>query len=186
MKIVYLHGFQSSPHSRKAIILQTYMQKIGRGDDFIAPFLPFDPKEARVTIEKTLPDGENITLVGSSLGGFYATYFAEQYNLKAVLINPAVHAHQLITPGYWKNELTGEETYFTPMMQEALAQMDVKYLSYPERFFLLIEKGDEVLDYRQALAFYEGARQIVLEGGDHSFTRFDDYLDAIIQFTEES
>jgi len=92
-------------------------------------------------------------LVGSSLGGFYATYFAEQYNLKAVLINPAVHAHQLITPGYWKNELTGEETYFTPMMQEALAQMDVKYLSYPEHFFSLLKKAMRCLTIDRRLLF---------------------------------
>ena len=186
MKIVYLHGFQSSPYSRKAIILQTYMQKIGRGDDFIAPFLPFDPKEARAAIEKILAGEANITLVGSSLGGFYATYFAEHHHCKAVLINPAVHAHRLITPGYWQDETTGAKTYFTPAMQEALAQMSIQHLSHPEHFLLLIEKGDEVLDHRQALAFYRGAKAIVLEGGNHSFTRFDDYLETIIQFAETS
>jgi hypothetical protein len=71
-------------------------------------------------------------------------------------------------------------------MQEALAQMSIQHLSHPEHFLLLLEKGDEVLDYRQALAFYRGAKAIVLEGGNHSFTRFDDYLETIIQFAETS
>lgn len=185
MKMIYLHGFLSSSKSRKAVILCDYMRSLGREDDFIAPDLPLHPQEARNTIENLLTT-DAITLVGSSLGGFYATYFAETYGLKAVLINPAPQAHQLLQPGYWKDEVSGKEIYFSQAMQKALADMAITRLNHPERFLLLLEKGDEVLDYGQALAFYRGAKAIVLEGGNHSFTRFDDYLETIIQFAEAS
>jgi predicted esterase YcpF (UPF0227 family) len=124
------------------------------------------------------------TLVGSSLGGYYATHLAEKHGLKAVLINPAVGAPRSLAGlvGPRRNFHTGEVFDFTARHVEELRALEVPRLSHPERFLLLVETGDEVLDYREAVARYAGARQVVLEGGDHGFTRFADYLDEILGF----
>lgn len=124
-------------------------------------------------------------LVGSSLGGYYATYLAEKHDLYAVLINPAAFAYQSLAPavGPQRNLYTGESFDFTEQHLAELAQLEVPRPSRPERFWLMVETGDEVLDYREAVAKYAGARQTVIEGGDHSFRHFADYLDAIIDFS---
>ena len=127
---------------------------------------------------------KKVTIVGSSLGGYYATWLAEKHDLKAVLVNPAVASaislEQYLGPQRWL--YSGEEFELT---REHLAEMNALYLptlKRPERFWLLVEEDDETLDYRQAVARYAGAKQSVLPGGDHSFTRWDDYLEDIISF----
>jgi predicted esterase YcpF (UPF0227 family) len=124
--------------------------------------------------------------VGSSLGGYYATYLAEKHDLRAILINPAVVPHETLarSVGMQTNVYTGETFEFTPEHLAELEQLNVLQFSRPERFWLLVETGDEVLDYRQAVQKYAGARQTVIEGGDHSFQHFPDYLDAIVEFAE--
>jgi predicted esterase YcpF (UPF0227 family) len=123
-------------------------------------------------------------LVGSSLGGYYATYLAEKYDLRAVLVNPAVVAHIALAEylGPQDNLYTGETFVFKQEHIAALTELDVPVLTRPERFWLLVETGDELLDYRQAVAYYAGAAQTVIEGGDHSFTRFGDFIEPIIEF----
>ncbi|MBL0077290.1 MAG: alpha/beta fold hydrolase [Rhodocyclaceae bacterium] len=183
--ILYLHGFTSGPQSHKAQALQARMQQRGIGDRFVCPQLPASPKEAIRLAESLLGTRDKqVTIVGSSLGGYYATWLAEKYDLRAVLVNPAVASaislEQYLGPQRWL--YSGEEFELT---REHLAEMNDLYLSTlkrPERFWLLAEEGDETLDYRQAVARYAGAKQTVLAGGDHSFTRWDDYLDSIIEF----
>lgn len=124
----------------------------------------------------------NILLVGSSLGGFYATVLAEKHNLNAVLINPAVIG-QLPMEGFIGTHqwlYTGEPFEFTAQHIAELRSMDLPRVTNPQRFWLMLEEGDETLDYRQAVAYYTGAKQTVLTGGDHTFTRWADYLDAVI------
>ncbi len=183
--ILYLHGFTSGPQSHKAQALQARMQQRGIGDRFVCPQLPASPKEAIRLAESLLGTRDKqVTIVGSSLGGYYATWLAEKYDLRAVLVNPAVASaislEQYLGPQRWL--YSGEEFELT---REHLAEMNALYLpelKHPERFWLLAEEGDETLDYRQAVARYLGAKQTVLAGGDHSFTRWDDYLDSIIEF----
>lgn len=128
------------------------------------------------------PGQGKVTLVGSSLGGFYATVLAEKYDLDAVLINPAVIGQlpmeDFIGMHQWL--YTGEPFEFTAQHIDELRAMVRPSLQKPSRFWLLLEEGDETLDYRQAVVYYAGARQTVLAGGDHSFTRWPDYLDEII------
>jgi predicted esterase YcpF (UPF0227 family) len=183
--IVYLHGFCSSPQSNKACCLKAHMEARGLGNEFCCEQLPVSPRQAIAFAEgQILASRQPVTLVGSSLGGYYATHLAEKHGLKAVLVNPAVVAHLSLAElvGPQTNLYTGEQFEFRPEYVDELRAIEVPRLTQPENFLLLVETGDEVLDYRQAVSRYAGCRQVVLEGGDHSFTRFADYLDSILEF----
>ncbi|MBN8454633.1 YqiA/YcfP family alpha/beta fold hydrolase [Accumulibacter sp.] len=183
-RILYLHGFCSSPASWKARLLGDFLAARGLGDRFACPVLPPVPLAAVASAEAALSGGAGeTTLVGSSLGGYYAAWLAEKYGLRAVLVNPAVMAPELLAGlvGKHSNFHTGESFDFT---NEHVAQL--RLLETPqvtaERYLLLVETGDEVLDHRQALARYAGSRQIVIEGGDHSFLSFPRLLPQILEF----
>ncbi|MDT3737432.1 MAG: YqiA/YcfP family alpha/beta fold hydrolase [Denitratisoma sp.] len=183
--IVYLHGFRSSPQSTKAQRLKAHMEARGLGHLFWCGQLPPSPSAAIALAEKQIAASATpVTVVGSSLGGYYATHLAEKHRLKAVLVNPAVVAHLSLAEfvGPQTNLYTGETFEFRPEYIDALCAIEVTRISRPQDFLLLVETGDEVLDYRQAVAKYAGARQAVLEGGDHSFTRWPDYLDEVLRF----
>jgi predicted esterase YcpF (UPF0227 family) len=184
--IVYLHGFNSSPASGKAKQLGDYMAGSGRLADYYCPALPNSPREAIAKIESTLARGrgDSITLVGSSLGGFYATYLAEKHGWKAVLVNPAVHAHKLLRDalGTQTNWHTGEKWLFTEAHLVELAALDMPAITRPERYLLLAQTADAVLDYRDAVAYYAGAAQIIEDGGDHGFAGFERHFQTILDF----
>ena len=179
--ILYLHGFTSGPQSKKAQALE--QRERGLGDAFVCPQLPHAPAAAAALIESLIRAARApVTLAGSSLGGYYATYFAQRHGLRAVLVNPAVVAHLQLAAyvGRHTNLYSGEEFDFTPQHIDQLRQLEVPRLARPQDFWLLLETGDATLDYRQAVAKYAGARQTVLAGGDHSFTRWAEYLDDIL------
>ena len=183
--IVYLHGFRSSPASNKAQRLKAHMAVRGLGHLFRCEQLPVSPRAAIALAESAIAAAATpVTVVGSSLGGYYATHLAEKHRLRAVLINPAVVAHLSLAEfvGPQTNLYTGETFDFRPQHIEELRAIEVPRLSRPEDVLLLVEEGDETLDYRQAVAKYAGCRQVVLPGGDHSFTRFADYMDTILDF----
>jgi hypothetical protein len=184
--IVYLHGFNSSPASGKARQLGEHMANLGRQQDYYCPALPNSPRKAIAQIETELErrHPEAVTLIGSSLGGFYATYLAEQHGWKAVLVNPAVHAHNLLRSalGPQTNWHTGEEWVLTQKHLDELAALDVDAITLPGRYLLLAQTGDEVLDYRDAVAYYAGATQIIEDGGDHGFAGFDRHYPTILDF----
>lgn len=188
--IIYLHGFRSAPASHKAQSLKQRMQHRGLGDAFWCEQLPHVPARAIALIEHAILDaherrpGHSPTLAGSSLGGFYATFLAERHSLRAVVVNPAVVAPIDLQPwiGTQTNLYTGEAFDFTPEHLDQLRALDTGPLTDPTRYWLLAEKGDEVLDYRHAVEKYRGARQTVLDGGNHGFSRWNDYLDEIIGF----
>jgi predicted esterase YcpF (UPF0227 family) len=184
--IVYLHGFNSSPASGKAKHLGEHMAHIGRLADYYCPALPNSPREAIARVESTLARSkpDSVTLVGSSLGGFYATYLAEKHGWKAVLVNPAVHAHKLLRTalGTQTNWHTGEKWVLTESHLAELAALDCKTLTHPELYLLLAQTGDEVLDYRDAVAYYAGATQIIEDGGDHGFAGFERHFQTLLDF----
>ena len=182
--ILYLHGFTSGPQSHKAQALGARMRERGLGEKFVCPQLPASPREAIALARDLIARHGVTTVVGSSLGGYYATYLAETFDLKAVLVNPAVVAHLSLKDfvGQQRWLYSGETFEFTRDHVEELRAIKVPVLSKPQRFWLLVEEGDETLDYRNAVSRYAGARQTVLPGGDHSFTRWDDYLDSIIAY----
>jgi predicted esterase YcpF (UPF0227 family) len=183
--IFYLHGFRSAPASEKARLLARRMAERGLAGEFWCGQLPVSPRAAIALVESALAECRAVpTLIGSSLGGYYATYLAEKHDLRAVLINPAVIAHLSLVQylGPQTNVYTGETFEFTERHIDELRQLEVPRLAKPERFWLLAETGDEVLDYRQAVEKYAGARQTVFEGGNHSFIHFPEFLDPIIEF----
>lgn len=182
--ILYLHGFRSSPASWKARLFGEHMAAAGLTERFACPALSHVPSVAIAQAEALLARADGpTTLVGSSLGGYYATWLAEKHDLRAVLINPAVVAPRSLGAyiGAQSNLHTGDTFEFTAAHIEELQAMAAKRIT-PARYLLLVETGDEVLDYRQAVARYAGCRQIVLEGGDHSFTRFPESLGKILEF----
>ena len=183
--IVYLHGFCSSPSSTKARLLAAALDSRGIGDRLFCPALSPVPVDAIAQVEAIIAAqrGRPLTLVGSSLGGYYATWLAEKHELRAVLINPAVVCS--LDPemfiGTQTNLYSGESFEFTSEHVAQLAALEAPRIT-PERYLLLVETGDEVLDYRQAVARYAGCRQCVLDGGDHSFTRFPDLLPQLFEY----
>jgi predicted esterase YcpF (UPF0227 family) len=180
--IVYLHGFNSSPQSHKAQVLQRYMQARGLGAQFACPVLPHLARAAIRSVE-TLPVDETTCYVGSSLGGFYATSLVEQHGGKAVLLNPAIEPHVGLRAylGRQTNLYTGEPYELTAAHLEQWRELYVPSIT-ADRYLLIVETGDEVLDYRRAVARYCGAEQLVIAGGDHSLRSFSEHLPRILRF----
>ena len=177
---MYLHGFISSPQSRKAVMLGDYVRGCVTGLDYRVPMLHERPAKAIEQVYAAcagVPVAE-LTLAGSSLGGFYATVAAERLGCRAALLNPAVHPqrhfHKYLGPQ--RNLYTGERFELTTEHISELNAMDVAAITRPERYWLFVETGDEVLDYREAVAFYAGALQEVVRGGDHALTSFPERI----------
>ena len=181
--IVYIHGFNSSPASSKARLLHERLTTLGAAHEFAAPALPHAPAAAARLLEDLARAHPHAVLVGSSLGGFYATWLAERFALRAVLVNPAVRPYELLAGhvGRQKNFHSGEEYDFTAQHVVELRQLEVDTIT-AERYLLLVETGDEVLDYRDAVEKYRGAKQLVINGGDHGFSDFADYVDTALAF----
>lgn len=183
--LIYIHGFNSSARSYKARLFALRMAGIGRGDEFECPELPHRPGAAIELLEKRVRAAhpEHVALVGSSLGGFYATWLCERYNLRAVLINPAVRPYELLQQalGRQTNLYTGAQYDFSDAHLAQLRGREVTTIT-PDRYLLITRTGDEVLDYRDAVERYRGCEQIVIEGGDHGFGDFGDYLDTALVF----
>ncbi len=181
--LIYIHGFNSSPASSKAAAIQRELERRGRGGDFLAPALPHSPAAAAALLAQLVRTHHDACLIGSSLGGFYATWLVETHGVRAVLLNPAVRPYDLLAGEIrrQKNFHTGEEYDFTAQHLEELRALEVDSIT-PERYLLLVTTGDEVLDYRHAVEKYRGARQIVTEGGDHGLSDFAHYLDTVLAF----
>lgn len=187
--ILYLHGLNSSPESHKAQLLAARMAELGLADRLAIPRLSHDPALAVAEAERQIAAAaEPPTLVGSSLGGFYATWLAEKHGLKAVLVNPAVEAPRLARSliGPQRNYYSGEEWLLTEAHVAALDALEIAAITRLERYLLLVETGDEVLDWRRAVEKFRGARQIVVEGGDHGFASFAEHIDAILRFAGQA
>lgn len=186
-QLIYLHGYNSSPLSHKAQLLAERLTSFP-ADTYFAPPLPPEPLAAMALLTAHIEKNaaRKITLVGSSLGGYYATYLAETFDLKAVLVNPAVRPYELLRGelGVQRNYHTNEVYEFTEQYLQDLAALEVAALTRPNRYLLMLETGDEVLDYRAALSRYAGAEQVVIPGGDHSFQSFPHYIDLILKFAE--
>ena len=183
--LIYLHGFNSSPASTKARLLGAVMAERGLEDHYRCPELSHRPAEAIRLVKAAIAELQPrpITLIGSSLGGYYATWLAETYGLRAVLINPAVRPHQDLRAflGAQQNLYTGERYTLTEDHLSEWAGLFVRRVT-PSRYLLLVETGDEVLDYREAVERYAGAKQVVVPGGDHSLKSFAAHVGLILEF----
>ncbi|MBI4193501.1 MAG: esterase [Betaproteobacteria bacterium] len=183
--LIYIHGFNSSALSFKAGLVRERMAAFGRSAEFACPELDHRPSRAIAQLETLIAagGGAGVTLIGSSLGGYYATYLAEKHGLRAALVNPAVRPHELLRGhlGPQRNLYTGALYEFTEQHLAELRALEVPRIT-PARYLLVATTGDEVLDYRLAVTKYSGCEQIVVEGGDHGFSGFADYLDIVLGF----
>lgn len=154
------------------------------------PALSFDPSVAMDQLCTTVYKYQKhnttrpLCFIGSSLGGYYATWLAEKFESRVVLINPAVKPYELFEDylGYNRNIYTGEEYMLTMDHVEQLKRYEVDQITHPDRYLLMIQTGDEVLDYKEALDKYAAVPTIVEEGGSHEFTSFDRHLETVLAF----
>lgn len=187
--LLYLHGFRSSPHSTKARQMAAVMAERYPQVQWWCPPLPPSPQAAAALIDQGTAHwpGDTAAVVGSSLGGFYATWIAARRGWRAVLINPAVD------PARDLSRHIGEQTswhdpqarfFFAPEYVDELRALAVGPLAHPERFMALIAKGDEVLNWQDMTARYAGAQLTVLEGGDHALSDFSQHVPQVLDFLQ--
>ena len=182
--ILYIHGFNSAPESKKATQLISVMQGMGLGDQLRVPALHHHPREAMAQLTAAISEMDRPLLVGRSLGGYYATWLAEQHGLKALLVNPAVSPHRMFDGylGTQTNLYSGETWELTLDHVQALAELEVAAPQDPQRYQVWLQTGDETLDYRNAEKYYKACVLRIQAGGDHSYQGFAQQLPALLNF----
>ncbi len=185
--LLYLHGFRSSPQSAKARLMAQAVARDHPSVTWWCPQLPPSPRAAIDTVKQGTADWPNdhMAVVGSSLGGFYATWVAEQRACKAVLLNPAVDPARDLA-GYIGSQKQfhdpAEEFYFHPDYVQELRDLQAGPLADAGRYLAIIAKGDEVLDWREMHQRYAHSQQVLLEGGDHAISDFEMHLPRVRAF----
>ena len=185
--LLYLHGFRSSPQSFKARRMQAWMQAHRPDVVWWCPQLPPSPREAMALVDAGIGAWPRNTMavVGSSLGGFYASVVAERHGCPAVLLNPAVDPARDLAK-YIGEQTTfhdpAERFFFRAGYVDELRALTPAAITRPQRYFAVIAKGDEVLDWREMSARYAGCRIKLLDGGDHALSDFDAHLPDVLAF----
>jgi len=185
--LVYLHGFLSSPQSHKATATQNWLKAQRPDIAYLCPSLSSYPNEALKQIRGCLESCEEKPyLIGSSLGGFWASYFIERgLAEKAVLVNPAVSPHLRFTDriGVPQKSYYSNDIYTLQIADlETLGACEPDAINDLSRYWLMLQTGDEVLDYRMATKRYSGAKLLLEEGGDHSFVGYEHHISDILNF----
>lgn len=185
--VLYLHGFRSSPRSAKAQYMGAWMRAHRPDVQWWCPQLPPSPKESMAMLREQLASWpvDRMAVVGSSLGGFYATVVAELTGCRAALLNPAINPARDLAGHI--GDLTSfhdpdDHFYFRPEYVTQLRVMTPRMITRPERYFAIVAKGDEVLDWREMIARYPGATIRLLEGGNHALSDFDEHLLPLLTF----
>lgn len=182
--ILYLHGFASCGNSTKTQLLKKYFGE----ENVLAPDLPPSPHEAVSLARRVIIENDIDLIIGSSLGGFYATYLCETTGIKAVLINPSTQPYITLASYVGENHYwcSGEAFEFSREDLNALFEYAVGTLNDASKYLLLLQAGDELLDYTKAQEKYAGAKIIVEEGGNHRFENLDQYLKIIKDFSNDT
>jgi len=180
--IIYIHGFGSSGEGIKAILFREYFKSKDQG--FIAPSLSYVPELAIKTLEELIESyNGKASLIGSSLGGFYSVYLAKKYDLKAVLINPSIFPYETlqkvlgITPNFYDNSCFEYKETHLKMLRQYMTDTN-----NDKNFMLLLQRGDESLDYTHALKKFPNSYQIVEDGVSHSFENIERHFEKIYDF----
>ncbi len=182
--IIYIHGFGSAGQGGKANLFREYFKS--KGQPFIAPSLSYVPELAISTLEELINSYDDVQLIGSSLGGYYAIYLAEKYGLKAVLINPAVQSSKTLKravnlQGKAPNYYDGSSFEWNENHLEMLKAYSVERVE-SDSYLLLLQKGDDVLDYREAMEKIPNAQLVLEEGGTHHFEGIERYFERVEGF----
>lgn len=187
--LLYLHGFRSSPQSTKAQLMARHIAAHHPAVHWWCPQLPYSPRDAAGLIQAGTADWpeQRMVVVGSSLGGFYATWIAEQRGCRAVVLNPSVAparslADYIGEQSTWHDP--NERFIFRPEYVDELRALHAGPLQDPARYLAVIAKGDELLDWREMTARYAGAKIRLLEGSDHSLSDFDQHLGDVLAFID--
>lgn len=186
---VYLHGFLSSEKAYKAELIRRHVKQ-DSSINFLVPTLDDHPEKALLflhqTIEQLLP--EKVCLIGSSLGGFYATWLAQYYELKAVLLNPAVEPHKLMVKylGENINPYTGKKFVLTEEDMQVLRSHYVNDIKHPEKLMVVLQMADEVLDARDTSRRFYQSKCIIEPGGNHQFENFEKTIPMIESWLMET
>lgn len=186
--LIYIHGFLSSPASHKAQQTRLYAERHLPELNVLIPDMPNTPAAAHQRLDEIISAELNkkdnqLALIGSSLGGFFCTVFGERYNLPAVLINPAVRPHTFgdAFVGEHRNPYTGVDFTVTPDDLDCLRDLHPETIT-PSRYWVMVQEGDETLDYRHAMDYYRECRILCEPGGDHSFQGFERHLPEVVAF----
>ena len=187
--VVYLHGFRSSPRSSKARMTgDAIAHRVEQGApiEWYCPQLHASPQESMDLVRRHIDasKADRLSVIGSSLGGFYTNYLAEQYGCKGIALNPAVRAGRELEPHVgMMTAYDSEEPFdFRAEYIDELNRMQIESITLPERYLLLAATGDELLDWREMAAFYPGAQQIIIQGSDHGIHNYSEYLDSVVSF----
>lgn len=183
--IIYIHGFASSGFGQKAQEFKSYFK-----NELITPSLSTIPKLAIHTLEEliefALKKNEKVYLIGSSLGGFYSLYLSNKYNLKAVLINPALNPQKTLnrfyTFGLIKNYFDGSKFEITKEQLDSLENYEVSLIQNPENILCFMKKGDEIIDYKDVVSKLESSEIVLEEDGDHTFSDINIHFLKIVDF----
>jgi predicted esterase YcpF (UPF0227 family) len=181
---LFIHGFSSHGYGSKAKALREYFSQ--KHEPFIAPSLSYVPDLAIQTLEELITVCDDVKLIGSSLGGYYAMHLAQKYDLKVALINPAMASHRTLRRmlGMAPNFYDGSHFEWKESHLEMLERYETT-MHDQNKVLLLVQKGDELLDYTEAVKKLSGARQIIEEGGSHAFEGIERYFDEIDTFLSE-
>ena len=189
--LVYLHGFRSSPNSTKAVMTGEAVKALSTSEhiyEWYCPQLLASPGQSMDMVVQHIDQSkaDRIVIIGSSLGGFYTNYLAERYRCKGIALNPAVYAARELEPHVgMMTAYDSEEPFdFKAEYIDELRALQVERITDPKRYFLIAAKGDELLDWKEMVAFYPGSKQLILEGSDHGIADYATHLPAVIEFIE--
>lgn len=185
--ILYLHGFQSSPHSFKAQLIESRLKALNCEKEYVCPqLLPSPAKSIEFALDLVKDcHPESLAIVGSSLGGYYANWMAEQLQCRAVMLNPVIDPWNIKILGDSpdRSDLRVREWLeFVERYEKELHSIQVKKITNPERYMLFAARDDALLDWRMMVEHYEGANQTVIDGSDHGLSDFEEYLDKVLSF----
>ena len=189
--LVYLHGFRSSPNSTKAVMTGEAVKALSTSEhsyEWYCPQLLASPGKSMDMVVQHIDQSkaDRIVIIGSSLGGFYTNYLAEKYQCKGIVLNPAVYAARELEPHVgMMTAYDSEEPFdFKAEYIDELRALQVERITDPKRYFLIAATGDELLDWKEMVAFYPGSKQLILEGSDHGIADYATHLPAVIDFIE--
>ena len=184
-KILYLHGFASSADSMKAKVIESFVKKNTSSTKILIPDLDNNIKNAYQQIEAIIKTESPSSIIGSSLGGFFGTYFAQKYDLLCVNINPAIPPIDMSEYlGENQNYSTGEKFVIDQDQLDWLDLMNkkIRSLKKHQNFMTLVQSGDEILDYKLAIEYFSSSQIEVIFGGNHSFEDFESHIPKIQKF----